>query len=104
MVGFGALLAWPPAPLVFREKPSALAGFLDELHQRSRELAPDGRLPLALPRLRAGESNVLAMGPSATTLRPDIDLSQAAMATVRGDLATDGADLTFVYLVSKGEI
>ena len=104
MVGFGALLAWVAAPMVFRDKPPALAVFLDDLHQRSRELEPDGRLPVTLPRLRAGESIMLAMGPSATKLRPDIDLSKDAFASVRDDLAVDGADLTFVYWVSKGDI
>ena len=44
------------------------------------------------------------MAPSATRLRPDIDLSKTALATVRGYLDTDGADLTFVYLVSTGEV
>ena len=104
VVGFGALLAWVAAPLVFRDNPPALAGFLDELQQRSRELEPDGRLTVTLPRLRAGESIVLAMGPSATKLRPDVDLSKNAFATLHDDLAVDGADLTFVYWVSNGEI
>jgi len=104
MVGFGALAAWVAAPMVFRDKPSALAGFLDALHQRSRELEPGGRLPVTLPRLRAGESILLAMGPSATKLRPGIDLSKEALATVRTDLAADGVDLTFVYWISKGDV
>lgn len=103
-VGFGALLAWIAAPLVFRDKSPVLADFLDALHERSRELEPDGRLPAPLPTLRAGESIVLAMGPSITRLRPDIDLSKSALATVHDDLATDGEPLTFVYLVVKGEV
>ena len=102
--GFGVLLAWFMVPMVFREKTPVLSDFLDGLHQRSRELEPNGRLPVTLPRLNAGESIVFAMGPSVTTLRPDIDLSKSAVSTVRGDLAADGANLTFVYLVVKGEI
>jgi hypothetical protein len=104
IVGLGALLAWVASPTMFRDKPSALAGFLDELHQRSRELEPDGKVPVRLPRLRPGESILLAMGPSATKLRPDIDLSKEALAAVRADLAATGADLTFVYWVSKGDV
>jgi hypothetical protein len=103
-IGFGALLAWVAAPVVFRDKSPVLADFLDRLQQRSRELEPDGRLPVPLPTLRAGESMVLAMGPSATRLRPDIDLSKSALGTVRDDLAVDGAELTFLYLVVKGEV
>jgi hypothetical protein len=103
-IGFGALLAWVAAPVVFRDKNPVLTDFLDGLQQRSRELEPDGRLPVPLPTLRAGESIVLAMGPSATRLRPDIDLSKNALSTVRDDLAADGAELIFLYLVVNGEV
>jgi hypothetical protein len=104
-IGFGALLAWIALPAVFRADESpVLSDFLEGLHQQSRELDPGGRLPVALPPLRAGEAIVLAMGPAATRLPPDIDLSKSALSTVSDDLAADGADLTFVYLVVKGDV
>jgi len=103
-IGFAALLAWFVVPLLIREKTPVLSDFLDGLHQRSRELEPAGRRPVTLPRLHAGESIVFTMGPSATTLRPDLDLSKSALSTMRADLSADGADLTFIYLVVKGEV
>jgi hypothetical protein len=104
VLGFGALLAWIVAPMVLRDQTGVLSGFLDGLQQRSRDLAPDSRVAVALPRLHAGETIMLAMGPSATTLRPDLGLSKRAFSTVRDDLAADGAELTFVYLVVNGEV
>ena len=103
-VGFGALLAWFVVPMVFRDKTPILSDFLDVLHQRSRELEPDARLPVPLPPLHAGEQVIVAMGPRLTTLARDVDLSSRARSAIDRDLSAEGPDLTFVYLVDKGEL
>jgi hypothetical protein len=104
IVAFAALLAWFTMPMVFRDKTPVLSDFLEALHKQTRELTPDGRQPVALPALAAGESIVMAMGPGASTLGRDTDLSKQAFSDIGRDLAVDGPDLTFLYLVNKGEI
>ena len=103
-VAFGGLAAWFVVPMVMRDKPSILTDFLDILQQSARRLEPEGRVPVALPPLRAGELVVLAMGPNLTTLGKDIDLSSRARAAIARDLAANGPPLTFLYLIEKGEV
>ena len=104
IVAFAALLAWFTMPMVFRDKTPVLSDFLEVLHQRARELTPDGRQSVPLPALAAGDSIVLAMGPAVSSLGSDIDLSKQAFSAISRELAVDGPDLTFLYLVNKGEV
>ena len=104
VVAFGGLAAWLVVPFVMRDKPSILTDFLDILQQSARRLEPEGRVPVALPPLKAGELVVLAMGPNVTTLGKDIDLSTKARTTIARDLAAHRPPLTFLYLIEKGEV
>ena len=103
-VGFAGLLAWIAMPTVFPDKTPILSDLLGILHDRSKHLAPDGKLPVGLPPLDAGEQVIVAMGPRVTTLGKDLDLSARARATIAGDLSADGPELTFLYLIGKGEV
>lgn len=103
-IGFGGLLAWFVVPLLSRDKLPILTDFLDGLHESARRLEPEGRVSVTLPPLRAGEQIVLAMGPNATTLGRDLDLSARAHSAIGSDLAIDGPPITFFYLVSRGEV
>jgi hypothetical protein len=104
VAGFGGLFAWLATPLIFRDKTPILSDFLFLLEERSKDLDPGVRLPVPVPPLNDGEQVVLAMGPGATTLGKDVDLSSRARTAIERDLSADRPDLTFVYLVSKGEI
>jgi hypothetical protein len=105
MAGLGGAAAWIAAPKLFPDQPSILTDFLGILYEQSRQLEPGGRRPVPLPPLDAGESLIVAMGPYVTQLGKDIDLSERARETiVRHDIGAEGAALTFLYLVNKGEI
>lgn len=104
VAGFGGLFAWIAAPMMFRDRTPVLSDFLGILHDRSKELDPDVRLAVPVPPLYAGEQIILAMGPRLTVLGKDVDLSSRARTTIERDLAADRPGLTFVYLVSKGEV
>jgi hypothetical protein len=104
IVAFAGLLAWFTAPMLFRDRTPVLSDFLEQLHQQARELTPDGRQPVSLPALAAGQSIVMAMGPDTSTLSSDADLSKQAFSAISRDLSADGPDLTFLYLINKGEV
>jgi len=104
VAAFGGLAAWFVLPMVTRDKPSILTDFLEILQQSAKRLEPEGRVPVPLPPLLAGELIVLAMGPSVTTLGNDIDLSPRARSTIDRDLSADGPPITFSYFVYKGEV
>ena len=103
-IALAGSLVWIAAPVIFPEKTPVLTDFLDILHERSKQLAPDARLPVPIPPLRAGETVIVAMGPRVTVLGKDLDLSKGARSVIERTLSTDGPELTFLYLVDKGEV
>jgi hypothetical protein len=104
LIGFGGLLGWIGAPMIWPDKTPVLSDFLGALRERSRELDPGGKRSVPLPALRGGEQVILAMGPYITTLGKDVAVSQSARSTINDDTGAEGAALTFVYLISRGEV
>ena len=76
-----------------------------KLHDRSRELAPGALLSIRLPTPAGGEMVLLAMDLYAT-MPPykDPRFSRSAESIISRDTTGEGAGLTFLYHVRKGEI